>query len=415
MEDQAVDPYNLTDEQKANWRANSRKWKVKPGPPIITIFVRHSADCKYKGDEFEKRCHCPKHLRWTQERKQHRASAHTRSWSVAENKKREIEDQLAGRTPAPDSTGQSIADAVEIFLADKKLQGVTDNVLGKYTRELDRLRAFCERAGVYTVQGVNRELMTRFCGTWEDLYKSSSTRVRVRERLRNFLRYCYQAEWLTRIIDLPKMKDTELPTMPLTQKEYAKLLDAVYATVAEPARRAQVHALFQLMRWSGLAIGDALRLRRDEILQDKKTGLHRIVTSRQKTGTDVSVPIPPAVANEVLAVLNGNPVYVFWSGNGKPDTISKKWANVYVTPIFEAAGIERNGNMVSHRLRDTFAVDLLQNGVPMEDVSKMLGHESIRTTERSYAKWVKGRQDRLDGLVTATWAKPKKVSRQKGR
>ena len=63
-------------------------------------------------------------------------------------------------------------------------------------------------------------------------------------------------------------------------------------------------------------------------------------------------------------MLNGNPVYVFWSGNGKPDTISKKWANVYVTPVFEAAGIERNGNMVSHRLRDTFAVDLLQKGVP---------------------------------------------------
>src|SRR3984893_7397817 len=384
MPEQAIDPYHFTDEQKAVNRANVRKWSVKPGPPIITIFVRHSADCKYRGDEFEKRCHCLKHLRWSHERKQHRASAHTRSWSVAENKKREIEDQLAGRTPAPDSTGQSITDAVEIFLADKKLQGVTDNVLGKYTRELDRFRAFCEGAGVYTVQGINRELMTRFCGTWEELYKSSSTRVRVRERLRNFLRYCYQAEWLTRIIDLPKMKDTELPTMPLTQKEYTKLLDAVYATVAEPARRAQVHALFQLMRWSGLAIGDALRLRRDEILQDKKTGLHRIVTSRQKTGTDVSVPIPPAVANEVLAVLNGNPVYVFWSGNGKPDTISKKWANVYVTPIFEAAGIERNGNMVSHRLRDTFAVDLLQNGVPMEDVSKMLGHESIRTTERSY-------------------------------
>ena len=59
--------------------------------------------------------------------------------------------------------------------------------------------------------------------------------------------------------------------------------------------------------------------------------------------------------------------------------------------------------MRSHRLRDTFAVDLLQKGVPLEEVSKLLGHESTKTTERSYAKWVKGRQDRLDSLVTATW------------
>jgi integrase/recombinase XerD len=106
-----------------------------------------------------------------------------------------------------------------------------------------------------------------------------------------------------------------------------------------------------------------------------------------------------------LAVANGNPVYVFWSGNGKRDTISKKWANIYIAPVFEAAGIERNGNRVSHRFRDTFAVDLLQKGVPLEEVSKLLGHESIKTTEKSYAKWVKGRQDCLDALVSATWKK----------
>jgi hypothetical protein len=41
----------------------------------------------------------------------------------------------------------------------------------------------------------------------------------------------------------------------------------------------------------------------------------------------------------------------------------------------------------------------------LEEVSKLLGHESIKTTERSYAKWVKGRQDRLDSLVTGTWKK----------
>jgi hypothetical protein len=48
----------------------------------------------------------------------------------------------------------------------------------------------------------------------------------------------------------------------------------------------------------------------------------------------------------------------------------------------------------------------------MEEVSKLLGHESIRTTEKSYAKWVKGRQDRLDALVTGTWAPAKKRKRR---
>jgi len=52
--------------------------------PLITIFVRHSADCKYAGDEFCKRCNCRKHLRWTQDGKQYRRKAGTRSWQEAE-------------------------------------------------------------------------------------------------------------------------------------------------------------------------------------------------------------------------------------------------------------------------------------------------------------------------------------------
>jgi integrase/recombinase XerD len=41
----------------------------------------------------------------------------------------------------------------------------------------------------------------------------------------------------------------------------------------------------------------------------------------------------------------------------------------------------------------------------MEEVSKLLGHESIKTTERSYTQWAQGRQDRLNKLVIGTWKK----------
>jgi integrase/recombinase XerD len=50
-------------------------------------------------------------------------------------------------------------------------------------------------------------------------------------------------------------------------------------------------------------------------------------------------------------------------------------------------------------------VALLEKRLPLEEVSKVLGHESMKTTERHYSEWMKGRQDRLDNLVTATWAK----------
>jgi site-specific recombinase XerD len=296
-----------------------------------------------------------------------------------------------------------IEDAVENFTKLKRVEGVAASVLGKYTRELARFKTFCAQKGIYAMQGITADVLTDFCDTWPQLYPSTYSRAKVRERVRTFLRYCFENQLIPRVPVLPKVKVDEIPTMPLTAEEYTKLLDTIFVTFQESKTCAKVHALIQLMRWSGLAILDSLTLERTEIIFDEAKHLYRVVTSRQKTGTHVSVPIPMDVAEELLTVLNGNPKYVFWSGNGKPDTISKKWANVYIAPLFGAAGIEGQGNMKSHRLRDTFACELLQRGVPMEEVSKMLGHKSIKTTEASYGAWVKGRQDRLDELVTSSW------------
>jgi len=282
---------------------------------------------------------------------------------------------------------------VDLFIQDKRVQGVTPGVIKKYTLELSRFREYCERESVYTVQGITRGLLTGFCATWKAFYPSSCTRSKVRERVSGFLNYCFEAQWIPRKPPLPRISVDRSPTMPLTAEEYTRLLDALY--VATPRRwdgkkstqgltatmRPRLHALLQLMRYSGLAIRDAVTLERAEIQHDAKRGIYRVTTSRQKTGTDVSVPIPADVARELLALTNENPRFLFWTGESG-ETIAKTWANRYIRPLFEAANIPCDGHMVSHRLRDTFAVDLLGKGVPLEEVSKLLGHESIRTTEK---------------------------------
>ncbi len=98
--------------------------------------------------------------------------------------------------------------------------------------------------------------------------------------------------------------------------------------------------------------------------------------------------------------LNGNPQYFFWNRtDGKPKAAVDVWERAFKR-TFKAAGMP-NGH--SHQLRDTFAVSLLQKGVPLEEVSKLLGHTSIKTTEKSYSPWVTARQDRLDNLVVGTF------------
>ena len=388
--------------------------------PVITVFVRHSEGCKYAGDEFSRRCNCRKHFRWTQNGTQYRRKAGTRSWEEAEETKRQLQDQLAGRAPEPNAeeSVRTVVDAISLFITDKQVQGVSDGVVARYKSELGRFQLYCEKESVFTVPRITRELLTGYAATWEHYYPSSTTRASVRERLRSFLRYCFECRWLDRIPAVPKVEVDEPPTLPLTDAEYARLLSTIDSVrplrfdakgethLLGPETKKRLRALVQLMRWSGLAIQDAVKLRRADIVHDKAKGLYRIVTSRQKTGTHVSVPIPVDVAKELLSAPSPDGEHIFWTGKSTGRSAPSMWGSRYMRSLFETAGL-RSGHMVSHRLRDTFAVDLLQKGVPMEEVSKLLGHTSIKTTEKHYAKWVKSRQDRLDALVTGTWKQPK--------
>lgn len=56
-----------------------------------------------------------------------------------------------------------------------------------------------------------------------------------------------------------------------------------------------------------------------------------------------------------------------------------------------------------HRLRDAFAVELLLKGAPIEALAILLGHPSIRVTEKHYSPWAKARQQRLEGHVKSAW------------
>jgi integrase/recombinase XerD len=398
-----------TAEEKTRVRQYIRQQRAAlraPVTPVITIFVRHTPGCKYAGDEFCKRCNCRKHLRWSHGAKQHRKQAGTRSWAEAEEVKRRLEAQLRGDPVKAETAATSLRAALGSFINSKEGQGISSDVVERNRRELERFAAFAEEHGIFTVTAVTLPLLTDYRGTWTETYPSSITRALVQKRLRGFLRYCVDAGWLDRVPKLTAIKMDEPPTMPLTEAEYQALLTAVPLEFPNGLGK-RLRALIQIMRWSGLSVRDAVTLRRNQLLFDAAKNQYRIVTARQKTGTHVSVPIPPDVAEEVEAACD-HPTYLLWQ-NTKDGTEKQAGhsASIALTKIFARAEIS-SGHMKSHRLRDTFAVDLLQKGVPLEDVSKMLGHKSVSITEKHYSPWIQGRQDRLDDLVTASWAKEPK-------
>jgi integrase len=155
----------------------------------------------------------------------------------------------------------------------------------------------------------------------------------------------------------------------------------------------RLRALVLLLRYSGLRIGDAVSLSQDRIVGNK------LFLYTAKTGTPVFCPLPDFVVTALGAVERTNDRYFFWSGASDRSGAARDYMR-YLAKLFKLAEIS-GGH--AHRFRDTFAVELLLAGVPLERVSVLLGHSSVRITEKHYSPWVRARQEQLEADVMRAW------------
>ena len=146
------------------------------------------------------------------------------------------------------------------------------------------------------------------------------------------------------------------------------------------------------MSYSGLRIGDAVTLRTDRIVDGK------LFLYTQKTNVPVFCPLPEIVTDAVNALVPVTDHYYFWSGP-RTRAASPGTGNGGFRSCSSWLGKDAH----PHRFRDTFSVELLLAGVPIEDVSILLGHSSVKISERAYAPWVQARQQRLEVAVKKSW------------
>lgn len=162
----------------------------------------------------------------------------------------------------------------------------------------------------------------------------------------------------------------------LTADELQKITEKRFTTT----RLSQVRDFFLFSCYTGLSYVDVQKLKFSDI-GIGVDGERWIFSYRKKTDTRLAIPLLP-IATKILDRYSNSPCC---SNQGKALPISSNQKmNEYLVEIAAIAGVNQTlGNRIAKR---TFATTvLLRNGVPIETVSRLLGHMNIRTTQL-YAK-----------------------------
>ncbi|RXG13314.1 site-specific recombinase XerD [Leeuwenhoekiella aestuarii] len=164
----------------------------------------------------------------------------------------------------------------------------------------------------------------------------------------------------------------------LSQEE----VDALWSKDLHFDRLKLVRDMFVFSCYTGLAYSDVEKLSKSDITLGID-GDRWIRINRTKTGAKSSIPLLP-VAEQILERYENHPEVE--NSERVIPVFSNQKSNAFLKEIAIMCGITKP--LTTHLARHTFATTItLTNGVPIETVSKMLGHQSLRTTQH-YAKIV---------------------------
>jgi integrase len=411
---------------------------------LLSVFTRHSTSCRFSRDRACRRCNCPKWVGGQVNGYYFRQSAKTRQWAEAEEVRLKLEEALIkgmspfgaavatdsappptptpADPPPPASRAEvpeprlpkprprvTVTQAVDAYLADAVSRSVETSTLKKLeTIFRKQFLAWTRVEGIEYLDELELDTLLNFRNTWED---GPLAKQKKQSRVIGFFWACVRRRYLTEnpAIGLGKIKVVQIPTDYFPPDEFERIIAATYIRRGDrgggdvKANQTRLRTMTLLMRWSGLRIRDAVTLERHRLNGDS------LLLYQAKTGTPVYVPLPPHVVEALENIPPGpkpNPRYFFWSGNGDPKSAVADWQRSY-RRLFKSADIRaadgERKRCHPHMFRDTFAVEMLLAGVPIDQVSLLLGHASVKITEKSYAPFVKARQIQLQESVRNAW------------
>jgi site-specific recombinase XerD len=253
--------------------------------------------------------------------------------------------------------------------------------LERYNTSRDHTKAFLQWK--YGIDDIDiKRLNYEFVSDYEFWLKTQrncnhNTAIKYISNFRKIINICIRKGWLQKDPFVGfKMTKHEVERDFLTEEELQTIISRDFGT----ARLNHVRDIFVFSCFTGLAYADVQKLKRSEVARGID-GDYWIFTSRQKTETASRIPLLPT-AVEILDRYKDYPACA--NSDKALPVLSNQKMNTYLKEIADVCKIHKN--LTFHIARHTFATTVtLSNGVPMESVSKMLGHKNLKTTQH-YAK-----------------------------
>jgi integrase/recombinase XerD len=370
---------------------------------MLSIYRRHIKSCRHRREGQRRwRCGCPIWIRGKINGQIIREATGLTDWDKAigfANKWNSLGIRPQIGILAPTVRSKTVEEAWDEFLLRKQsAHRLREPTLYKYRSLKREMLAFVVLIGLTILRDVSLDVLERFQAGWK---LAPITSFKKLERVKAFFRFCLTRGWIG--VDpaaglLPPKVPTK-PTLPFSRDEMGRIFVALSTYRDKCGRIGQENAkrllaLVLVLRYSGLRIGDAVSLSTDQIQGTK------LYLSTHKTGQHVYCPLP----TQVLLILNSiariSDRYFFWTGKSKLHTVVGIWQRS-LKRLFDLAGID-NGH--AHRFRDTFAVELLMEGISIEQLAVLLGHSNTKVTQKHYNPWILERQRQLESYVERVWA-----------
>jgi site-specific recombinase XerD len=361
---------------------------------MLKLYRRHipndedgKGGCKHaaKGRKYTK-CSCPIWVDGMREGKRSRYSLDSFNWEEASKRLLEI---TAGESKQ-DST---VSDAVKDFNDDCTRRGLKESGAKKYKELLNALLKFCEGRAITNVRALDVVTIKKFVDTFTESTLVQSKKI---ERLRTFFRHCEDMGWCESnpATKIKKPKVTNKPVQPFTAEQVAAIIKATDSYPEKNSfghdNRARMKAFVLTLRYTGLRIGDTVKLSRAQVSNG------RVLLHTQKTGAPIYLPLPKVLLDALKAIQTDS-AYYFWTGTGGKGSLNT-WDRGF-RKVLKLAGVE-GGH--AHMFRHTLAIELLEKGITVEHVAAILGN-SPAIVYKHYSPWVASRQKALDEAVMSVW------------